>query len=57
MDEEGVTGYKCSVCGALYLDEEEAMECDGNAVPVEAWTCGRCGAIYETREEARSCCS
>jgi len=55
MDEEEVTAYKCTICGTLYLDEQEATDCHGNSMPVDAYTCGRCGTIYEEREEARKC--
>jgi len=57
MDEEEITAYKCTECGELYTDEEEATSCHGNAVPIDAWACGRCGTIYESRDEAKKCCS
>jgi hypothetical protein len=57
MNEEEVTGYQCTICKTLYTDEQEATDCHGNAMPIEAFTCGRCGTIYKTKEEARTCCS
>lgn len=55
MDEDEVTAYKCTVCGAIYEEEDDATACHGNSEPIEAWACGRCGTIYESRDEAKKC--
>ena len=57
MDEDEVTAYRCTVCGQLYAEEEDATGCHGNSEALAAWACGRCGAVYESRAEARACCS
>jgi hypothetical protein len=57
MDEEEVTGHRCTICSKLYRSEHEATRCHGNSEPIEAFTCGRCGTIYDDREKAKKCCS
>jgi rubredoxin len=57
MDEDEVTAYRCTICGELYAEEEDATACHGSSEPIDAWACGRCGSVYEGREEARKCCS
>jgi len=57
MDAENITAYRCTVCRALYDDQDDAMACHGASEPVEAYSCSRCGTIYAKKEEADACCS
>lgn len=56
MNAESVSAYRCSFCGKVYDDPDEANECHNAAEPIDAWSCSRCGTIYSDREEAENCC-
>jgi DNA-directed RNA polymerase subunit RPC12/RpoP len=51
--------YRCTDCGDLHSDEDEAIECCGDEVMVvdeTIWKCADCGDEYDDEEMARYCC-
>ena len=48
------TAYACAMCGKLFSDEQDAMECCPPE-EIEAFECDKCGELYEDEDEATKC--
>lgn len=48
--------WKCSKCGDVHDDEEDAYECCRPAV-VAGWLCPACNEFHVRKQDALDCCA
>ena len=54
---EEVDGFRCDLCGACFLADDDGCDCGAGSVDLEEITVYRCGngCLHEDRRDADEC--
>lgn len=55
MGTKAIEAWKCTECGSVCMDEDEANECCKPRI-IEGYVCGGCYEFYVDESKALACC-